>query len=104
MNRGDVHRIRPHDKVGHEQRGARFGVIVQTDALASLSTVIVAPTSMSAQPASFRPVIDIDGTSTRVLLDQLAAIDVSRVGRRHGRLDIEAMWAIDEAIRTVLVV
>ncbi len=105
MNRGDVYRIRPRGGGGgHEQRGARFGVIVQTEALARLSTIVVAPTSQSAQAASFRPEIEIGAERTRVLVDQLTAIDAARLGRRVGRLDTEELWAVDDAIRIVLAV
>ncbi|WP_218158677.1 type II toxin-antitoxin system PemK/MazF family toxin [Streptosporangium canum] len=57
--RGDVYRLRaPRDAVGHEQRGERFAVLLQSDFLSMLSTLIVAPTSASAGPAIFRPEID----------------------------------------------
>src|SRR4051794_23553898 len=57
--RGDVHRLRaPRSARGHEQQGSRYAVVVQSDAL-PLSTLIVAPTSTSARPASFRPEINL---------------------------------------------
>src|ERR1019366_3870166 len=68
MVRGEVFRLpRPRGARGHEQRGARYAVIVQADEFLDLSTPLVAPTSTSAMPATFRPVIDLDGTETRVL-------------------------------------
>jgi mRNA interferase MazF len=102
VKRGDVYAIRPRDRGGREQRGPRYGVVVQADALAALSTVIVAPTSTSAQPASFRPRIQVVGEPTHVLVDQLTATDVTRLGRRAGRLDVEDLWALDDALRAVL--
>ena len=43
--RGDLYRLRPaKDAAGHEQRGPRYAVAVQSDAIL-LSTLIVAPTS-----------------------------------------------------------
>ena len=44
----------PRANRGHEQRGTRFAVVVQSDSL-PLSTLLVAPTSTSARAASFRP-------------------------------------------------
>ena len=102
MQRGDVFRFKSPKGVGHEQQGERFAVVVQADALLPRSVVLVAPTSRSARPASFRPVVEIDGESTRVLVEQLGAVDVGRLGRRLGRLDTEELWAVDEAILTVL--
>jgi hypothetical protein len=48
-------------------------VVLQADELLSLSTVIIAPTSARAHPASFRPEVEIDG-QPRVLVDQLGSI------------------------------
>ena len=63
-----------------------FGVVLQNDELAALSTVIVAPTSRDSSPSFFRPEIEVDGQRTRVLVEQLAALDLSRVGALVGSL------------------
>ena len=76
--------------------------MVQADAFLPRSTVIVAPTSMSARPASFRPEIDLDGDATRVLVERLGAIDVSRLGELRGHLSPEELWGVDAALATVL--
>ncbi len=73
MRRGDVFRLRLGRRQGHEQSVVRYGVVVQSDALLRLSTVLIAPTSTSARAASFRPEIEIDGTLTRVLVEQTGA-------------------------------
>ena len=67
-----------------------------------LSTVIVAPTSTSARPADFRPEITIGGPNTRVLVEQLAAVDLSRLGDRVGRLTTAERLVVDDALRDVL--
>jgi mRNA interferase MazF len=42
--RGDLYRLRaPRNATGHEQQGARYAVVLQSDAMAALSTWIVAP-------------------------------------------------------------
>jgi mRNA interferase MazF len=102
VRRGDVFRLRLGRRQGHEQSGVRYGVIVQSDALLRLSTVLIAPTSTSARAASFRPGIDIAGTPTRVLVEQTGAIDVTRLGDHHGHLTAEEQWGVDLALETVL--
>jgi mRNA interferase MazF len=103
MQRGEVFRIRaPRSVVGHEQAGPRYCVVVQSDALSALSTVIVAPTSTRTLPASFRPEIAVDGKATRVLADQLRAVDPQRLGRSRGLVGFETMEEIDEALLRVL--
>jgi mRNA interferase MazF len=102
VQRGDVYELRVPKGVGHEQRGRRFGVIVQSDALLPRSVVLLAPTSTSARPASIRPEIEVLGTTTRVLVEQVGAVDASRLGRQVGRVDVDSMWGVDESLATVL--
>ena len=102
MRRGDIYALRLPRGIGHEQHGRRFGVVVQSDAFLPRSVVLVAPTSMSAKPASFRPEIEIEGTSTRVLVEQIGAVDVNRLGDLAGRLTPEEEWGVDAALLTVL--
>ena len=102
MRRGDVFRLRLGRRQGHEQSGVRYGVIVQSSALMRLSTVLVAPTSTSARSASFRPEIEIEGSTTRVLVEQTGAVDVSRLGDHQGHLTVEEQWGVDLALETVL--
>lgn len=102
MRRGDVHRLRSAKGTGHEQQGARFAVVLQADSMLPRSVVVIAPTSRSARPASFRPVVEVDGTVTKVLVEHVAAVDVQRLGRRVGRLDPEEQWAVDDALGLVL--
>jgi mRNA interferase MazF len=103
MLRGEVVRLTaPRRARGHEQRGARPGVVVQAEELLDLSTVLVAPTSRSAAPATFRPTIDLAGTTTRVLADQLRVIDVQAVKESLGHLSSSEMAAVDDALALVL--
>jgi mRNA interferase MazF len=100
--RGNVHEFRAPRGIGHEQQGRRYGVIVQADEFLPRSVVLVAPTSRSAKPASFRPEIDVLGATTRVLVEQVGAIDAGRLGDLVARVSPEQQWGIDEALLTVL--
>jgi mRNA interferase MazF len=103
MVRGEVFRLpAPRGARGREQRGARYAVVVQADELLELSTTIVAPTSASAAPASFRPTIALEGRETRVLVEQVTVVDPRRLGRSAGRLDARELRAIDDALMLVL--
>ncbi|RJO69474.1 type II toxin-antitoxin system PemK/MazF family toxin [Nocardia panacis] len=82
---------------GHEQQGRRLAVIVQSDRFAS-STVIVAMTSTSAGPASYRPEIDVDGVKTRILTDRIYTVDPSRFGDFKGSLDGDELADLDQAL------
>ena len=103
MVRGELfHLPAPRGARGREQQGARYAVIVQADEFLGLSTVLVAPTSTRARPASFRPVITLDGTATRVLVEQTTVVDPQRLGRSAGRLAASEMHAVDETLALVL--
>ncbi len=85
MVRGEVFRLpAPRGARGHEQRGARYAVVVRADEFLGLSTVLVSPTSTSALPASFRPTITLAGTETRVLVEQTTVVDPQRLGPSAG--------------------
>ena len=77
-------------------------MVVQADEFLGLSTVLVAPTSTRARPASFRPVITLDGTTTVVLVEQTTVVDPQRLGRSAGRLTAADLRAVDEALALVL--
>ena len=100
--RGEVYRLRaPRDTRGHEQAGGRYAVVVQSDLL-PLSTWLVAPTSTSARPATFRPEVEVQGRLTRVLAEQTAAVDPSRLGDSVGYLTLDELREVDAALRIVL--
>jgi len=87
---------------GHERRGRRLGVILQADVLLQLSTWVVAPTSTAARPATFRPEVEIAGGWTRVLVEQLGAVDPQRLGARVGHLSFSELRSVEQAARAVL--
>lgn len=103
MVRGEVFRLpAPRGARGHEQRGARYAVIVQADEFLDLSTVLVSPTSTGALPASFRPTITLEGQETRVLVEQTTVVDPQRLGGSAGRLNASELRSVDEALMLVL--
>lgn len=100
--RGDIHELKAlRGAREHEQSGARYAVVVQSDDL-PLSTLLVAPTSTSARAASFRPQITIGARPTRVLVEQVAAVDPSRLGRLVGRIGRSELAELNDALRLVL--
>ncbi len=100
--RGDVHRLRaPREARGHEQHGARYAVILQSDDL-PLSTLLLAPTSTSARAATFRPEIEVEGRTTRVLAEQTAAVDPTRLGDLVTHLRFDELRRVEAALRLAM--
>ena len=57
----------------------------------------------SRRAASFRPEIEIHGTKTRVMVEQLTVIDPeARLGEFAGHLEHADLRAVDTALRAVL--
>jgi mRNA interferase MazF len=103
MVRGEIVRVAPPRRTrGHEQQGGRPGVVVQADELLGLSTVLIAPTSRSAAPATFRPLIEVGGTQMRVLTDQLRVFDVQAIAEILGHVDRGELEALDDALAVIL--
>ncbi|WP_367044418.1 type II toxin-antitoxin system PemK/MazF family toxin [Streptomyces sp. Je 1-332] len=99
MIRGAVYRVDLGDaKRGHEQRGRRYGLVLSPTSMPwNVATVI--PTSTSAQAAVFRPELEIAGTLTRLLVDQIRSVDVTYI---HGDpvhyLDRHEMAEVEHAL------
>lgn len=94
--RGAIYRVDLGDaKRGHEQRGKRYGLVLSASGMRwSVATVV--PTSTSAQPAIFRPEIEVGGVLTRFLVDQLRSVDTRYIDgdpafylERHELAEIE---------------
>jgi mRNA interferase MazF len=101
--RGAVYRVDLGDaKRGHEQRGRRLGLVLSPASMPWSVTTII-PTSTTAQPAVFRPSLEINGQLTRFLVDQIRSIDVSYI---HGDpvhyLDHDELAEIEHAVTRYL--
>jgi mRNA interferase MazF len=103
VRRGDVVPFKGRkDAQGRELQGRRYAVVLQTDSLEDWSTVVVAPTSTTPLGAFFRPPVDIRGKQVHVIVDQVVAVDRTRLGRVAGSLSHSEMDAIKDALRFVL--
>lgn len=69
---------------GQEQHGRRPVTVVQAQGVGHVSTVLCVPTSTSAQLPSRRVEVQVAGTDTVAVPDQVRARDSSRRHRRAG--------------------
>ncbi len=102
VTRGDVFKVRLPATQGHRQAGSRYGIVVQADELAALSTAVIVPTSRSATPSTFRPEVEVAGERTLVLTEQLQPLDLRGFGNFAGRISLGEMEAVDQALKLVL--
>jgi len=80
------------------RQGQRYAVVVTATSFIG-SVVTVAPTSASARASLTRPEAEIEGEKCRILLEQMLAVDVSRLTNWIGVLDDHEMEALDDALR-----
>jgi mRNA interferase MazF len=97
--RGAIYRVDfGNAKRGHEQRGRRYAVVMSPNSM-PWSVVTVVPTSTSAQAAVFRPQLEIMGTETRFLVDQIRTIDTAYVhGDPVDYLERDEMAELEHAV------
>ncbi len=99
MERGDVLELRtPRGARGHEQQGRRYAIVVQAGAFLPASSVVVVPTSTSAARHPYRPRVTVREHETTVLVDQIAAHDISRFGEPVGTVSRASLDEIDSAV------
>ncbi|MBV9023251.1 MAG: type II toxin-antitoxin system PemK/MazF family toxin [Streptomycetaceae bacterium] len=82
---------------GHEQRGRRYAVVIQSDHF-STSTITVALTSSSAGAAVYRPEMEFNGLKSLILTDQIYSVAPSRLGDFKGALDGDELAELDRAL------
>jgi mRNA interferase MazF len=56
----------------------------------------------SAAPATFRPEVVVGGEITRVLVEQLRAVNIGRLDERVAHLTPEEQRAVDDSLELVL--
>lgn len=102
LTRGSICSVRLGRTTGRGQSGRRYAVIVQSDDLWLLNTVVVVPTSSSARAATFRPEIIVAGQRTRVLCEQIRTVDAQRLDDAVGILSAADLISVEDAVQIVL--
>ena len=96
--RGAIYEIKAAPKaLGREQQGGRCAVIIQSDQFAT-GVLTVAMTSTRAAQTIYRPLIDLAGTKTRILTDQIHSVDPDRLGTFTGVLEAAEMERLNQAL------
>ena len=102
LTRGSVCSVSLGRASGREQSGQRYAVVVRSDDLWLLNTVVVVPTSTSARAATFRPEIVVAGQRTRALCEQVRTVDAQRLGSSVGIISAAELTSVEDALEVVL--
>jgi len=88
IRRFDVFLINLDPTVGSEIQKTRPCLVVSPDEInRNLRTVIIAPMTSKSKSYPTRVTCTFQGTTARVLLDQLRTVDKKRLVRKLGRID-----------------
>ncbi|MBI4148562.1 type II toxin-antitoxin system PemK/MazF family toxin [Candidatus Woesearchaeota archaeon] len=105
IKRGDVWLVSLDPTTGHEIKKSRPAVIIQNDIGNKFSPItIIAPITSQGTDKVYPievlcTVLDRPG---KILLNQIRAIDKLRLVKKLGRLDDDALVAVDDALKISL--
>jgi mRNA interferase MazF len=88
-NRFDIVLVTLNPTVGSEIQKTRPCIVISPNEMKALKTVIVAPMTSKGFSFMFRPNINFEDKDGLVLLDQIRAVDKSRLVKKIGKVDIE---------------
>ena len=99
MTRGEIWLVSLHPTVGSEIRKTRPCVVVSPAEMHDhLRTVLVAPMTTSGRDAPFRIGVTHGGRKGLILLDQVRAVDKTRLAKKLGVVSAKTLTA---ALRTL---
>jgi len=109
LKRGDIWLVNLDPTIGHEIKKSRLAVIIQNDTGNKYSPItIIAPiTSQGTKDRyPFEVLINRNNSTikkeSKVLLNQIRAIDKQRLIRKYATLTKKAIFQVDEAIKISL--
>ena len=87
INRFDIVLVKLNPTVGSEIQKTRPCIIISPNEMNVLKTIIVAPMTSKGFNFIFRPKIEFEDKSGLVLLDQIRAVDKTRVVKKIGAVE-----------------
>src|SRR3546814_3129743 len=85
----------------------RPALIVQSNLLAELESLVICPITSAVRDAAFRITVEPDNANglrvlSQVMVDKLSTLPRSKISKPFGRLDDERMKAVDRALLLVV--
>ncbi len=87
LNRFDIVLVKLNPTVGSEIQKTRPCIIISPNEMNRLKTVIIAPMTSKGFEFIFRPTINFENKNGLVLLDQIRAVDKTRIIKKIGTVD-----------------
>ena len=94
MTRGEIWLVNLDPTIGSEIKKTRPCVVVSPEEMHNyLRTVLVAPMTTASREAPFRIGVTHGGRKGLILLDQVRAVDKTRLGRKLGAVSAKTLAA-----------
>jgi mRNA interferase MazF len=87
FKRFDIVLVKLNPTVGSEIQKTRPCIIISPDEMNRLKTVIIAPMTSKGFAFIFRPQISFENKEGLVLLDQIRAVDKTRIIKKIGKVE-----------------
>ena len=98
IERFDIVLVKLNPTVGYEIQKTRPCVVISPNEMNILKTVIIAPLTSKGFDFIFRPKVYFQEKNGLVLLDQIRAIDKSRIIKKIGKIDNQKAKEISEIL------
>lgn len=100
INRFDVYLINLDPTIGSEIKKTRPCLVVSPDEINhNVRTAIIAPLTTKGQPYPTRVPCRFKGKTGQVVLDQIRAVDQSRLIKKLGRIDGKTAMAVLDVLQ-----
>ena len=102
MKRGEIWLVNLDPTVGSEIKKTRPCVVISPSEMHShLHTVLVAPMTTAGRAAAFRIGVTHDGRKGLILLDQVRAVDKTRLAKKLGAVSAKTLTATLKTLQEV---
>lgn len=98
INRFEIYLVKLNPTVGSEVQKTRPCIVVSPNEMNILKTVIIAPMTSKGFDFIFRPKINFQEKDGLVLLDQIRAVDKSRLVKKIGMIKEEMAKEISSTL------
>ena len=100
--RFEVYWYDPEPSIGVEIKKVRPCVVLSPDELNKhIDSVIIAPLTSNIRSWQFRPAVELMGVRSSVMLDQIRAVDRSRLKKYTGTIQIADQVKIQAHLKTL---
>jgi mRNA interferase MazF len=89
IKRFEIYLVKLNPTVGSEIQKTRPCIVISPDEMNMLKTVIIAPLTSKGFDFIFRPKINLQEKDGLILLDQIRAVDKSRLIKKIGTIEKE---------------